>query len=295
MIKRQFYKGLIQLDHGIDDLGEKDTGDLIDNSFKTGLCPICNNFVSKYHHTPPFVEDKYRPPEPWIIMYPILYLCNSCNWWHSTKEGQMNGVGRNIYSPNIHYPVLEEIDISSNSIVIDDLKLNLLKNWEDRKLISAGAAESLVQSILKEHLSCDVHTSTANVHDPDGGIDLHVCSKNGDIISAVQVKRRISKKTESVSEIRNFVGALEIEGIKKGIFVTTADRFTKTANKIPEKLKSINSRLELELIDGQRLFELLKCHIRPESLIMPPDVDDKSIWIGKCGKEFTTQSLIYGE
>ena len=252
MIKRKFYKGLIELDHGIDDLGKKDTGDLIENSFKTGLCPICNSPLNKYHHTPPFAEDEYRPPEPWIIMNPILYLCNLCNWWHSTKEGRINGVGRNTYSPNIHYPVLEEIDISSNSIVINDLKLNLLKNWEDRKLISAGAAESLVQSILKEHLSCDVRTSTANVNDPDGGIDLHVCSKNGNIISAVQVKRRISKNTESVSEVRNFVGALEIEGINKGIFVTTADRFTKPANKIPEKLKSINSRLELELIDGQR-------------------------------------------
>ncbi len=169
----------------------------------------------------------------------------------------------------------------------------MLKSWEDRKLISAGAAESLVQSILKEHLSCDVLTSTANVNDPDGGIDLHVCSKNGNIISAVQVKRRISQNTESVSEVRNFVGAMEIEDIKKGIFVTTADKFTKPANKIPEKLKSINSRLELQLIDGQSLFELLKCNIRPETLIMPPDVE--SIWIGECGNRFTTQSLIYAE
>ena len=295
MIKRKFYKSLIELDHGVDDFGRKETGSLIESSFKTGFCPICQSKLSKYHHTPLVAEENYRPPKPWIIMYPILYVCHSCQWWHSTKEGRINGDGTKAYSPNIYYPVLEEIDISSNAILINDLKVSLLKNWEDRKIISAGKAESLVQSILRDHLSCDVHTSTANVNNADGGIDLHVCSKNGDIISAVQVKRRISRNSEPVSEIRNFVGAMEIEGIKKGIFVTTAERFTDPAKKIPEKLKNVNSRLELELIDGQRLFELLKCSIRPEELIIPPDVDEKSIWVDQSGQKFSTLSLIYAE
>jgi restriction system protein len=228
-------------------------------------------------------------------MYPILYLCNSCNWWHSNKEGRTNGNGIKSYSPDMYYPILGEVDISSDSILLEELTINLLKNWEDRKLISAGKAESLVQSILKEHLSCDVHSSTANVNKSDGGIDLHVCSKSGQIIRAVQVKRRISKDTEPVSEIRNFVGAMEIEGIKKGIFVTTAERFTKPAQKIPEKLKRVNSRLELELIDGQRLFELLKCNIKPELLIIPPDIDMKSIWVSQSGEKFNTLSLLYSE
>ncbi|MGY3993054.1 restriction endonuclease [Aeromonas veronii] len=295
MIKRQYYKKLIELDHGVDDYGKKDTGCLIERSFKTGLCPVCNSLLKNYHSKPQFADEDYRPPEPWLIMHSILCICSLCYWWHSTKVGKINGVGLNTYSPKMHYPVLEEIDISSNAIAIDELKLILLKNWEDRKNICAGAAESLVQSILKEHLSCDVHTSTANANAPDGGIDLHVCSKNGNIISAVQVKRRISRHSESVSEVRNFVGAMEIEGINKGIFVTTADRFTKSANDIPEKLKAANSRLELQLIDGQRLFELLKCQVRPDTLIMPPDIDEKSIWIGECGNRFTTQALIYAE
>lgn len=88
---------------------------------------------------------------------------------------------------------------------------------------------------------------------------------------------------------------MAIEGIKKGVFVTTADRFTKPVSMVPERLKSINSRLELELIDGQRLFELLKCSIRPEKLIIPPDIDEGSVWVWECGKIFTTQSLIYAE
>ena len=93
MIKRQFYRSLIELGHGLDDLGRKDTWNLIEKSFKTKLCPICKSSVSKYHHTPPFAEDEYRPPWDWVIMSPILYLCDFCNWWNSTKEGQLNGIG----------------------------------------------------------------------------------------------------------------------------------------------------------------------------------------------------------
>lgn len=231
----------------------------------------------------------------WLIFATILHICNTCSWWHSTQEGLQNGDGQKTFSPFVYYPVIDELDISTDSIALEDLKSNLLMRWDDRKLISSGKAESLVPSILKEHLSCDVFTATANTNAADGGIDLHVCSKNGSVISAVQVKRRIKKDSEPVSEVRDFVGAMVIEGFQKGYFVTTAQRFTSVAQRIPNQLKQINSRLELELIDGQKLFELLKTHAKPETLIVPPSVENSSIWVGPKGNRLTTLQLIYGE
>nr|WP_320194268.1 restriction endonuclease [uncultured Desulfobacter sp.] len=175
--------------------------------------------------------------------------------------------------------------------MIKDLRRHLFINWDDRKFISSGKAESLVKSLLKEHLSCDVFSATANVNSPDGGIDLLVAHENGNIKCAVQVKRRIKKNIEPVSEVRNFVGALVIEDFKKGIFVTTAEKYSSPAKKIPNKL---GNRLELELIDGNELFEILKCFTKPEELIIPPDVNSDSIWTDGLGQELNTIQVIYG-
>lgn len=294
MTNRIFYRELVELDHGIDSSGEIQKGSLIENSFKNGLCPICHEKIERYRYIDPD-DDGYRPSGNWLIFETLLHICNKCSWWHSTQEGLQNGNGQKLFSPYVYYPVIDKLDISTDSIALEDLKSNLLVRWDDRKLISAGKAESLVQSILKEHLSCDVYTATANANSPDGGIDLHVCSKNGSIISAVQVKRRIKRDSEPVSEVRDFVGAMVIKGFQKGYFVTTAERFTSVAQQIPNQLKEINSRLELELIDGQKLFELLKNDVKPEKLIVPPSVKSNSVWVGPKGNTLTTYQLIYGE
>ncbi|NOJ14002.1 restriction endonuclease [Vibrio splendidus] len=294
MSNRIFYRELVELDHGIDSSGKIEKGLLIESSFKNALCPICFSKIERYRYTDAD-DDGDRPSENWLIFDTLLHLCNTCSWWYSTQEGLLNGNGQKVFSPSIYYPVIEKIDISTDTIPLEDLKSNLMRRWDDRKLISAGKAESLVQSILKEYLSCDVFTATANANSPDGGIDLHVCSKDGSIISAVQVKRRIKRNSEPVAEVRDFVGAMVISGFQKGYFVTTADRFSSVAQKVPNQLKEINSRLELELIDGQKLFDLLKNNTKPGKVVIPPSVNLDSTWVASEGNILTTSQLIYGE
>lgn len=295
---RVFYRDLIEHDHVDTDCGEDKIGLMMRSSFSSRVCPICTNGTVQYRHTP---EDQLPPPEPYTyysIMEPIISVCKICGWWQSKAECITKGHKSVINAKNTisewaysYHPIIEKIDISSNKIIIDDLRKHLLNNWQDRKLISAGKAESLVQSLLKEHLKCDVFSSTTNVNAPDGGIDLYVCHDNGEIKAAVQVKRRITKEVEPVTEVRNFVGALAIENIKKGIFVTTAKRYSSVANKIPEKL---NNRLELDLISGNELFEILNCHTQPSELIIPPYVKENMVWRDKRGNEFNTMQIIYG-
>lgn len=296
--KRIFYRDLIEHDHVYTDNGEDQIGLMMRSSFTTKVCPFCSETFNEYRHIP---EDK-SPPDSKIlhvIMEPIIVICKKCGWWQTKEEGKLIGANieskiknQIVNSAYSYHAVIESIDISSNNIMVEDLRRHLLNNWQDRKLISAGKAESLVKSLLKEHLNCDIFSATANVNEPDGGIDLYVGHENGRVKSAVQVKRRITKETESVSEVRNFVGALVIENLKKGIFVTTAEKYSSVAKKIPDKL---NNRLELELIDGNELFEILKCYTKPEELIIPPKVNSKSIWVDKDGNELNTIQVIYGD
>ena len=295
-MNRVFYRDLIEHDHVYTDSGDDEIGLMMRSSFKSGLCPVCIRETFIYRHIP---EDQTPLPEPYqhySIIQPVMLVCGNCGWWQSkaicvTKshpsipkfEGQDSEWA---YS---YHPVIEQVDITSNKVAIADIRQHLLRNWEDRKLISAGKAESLVESLLKEHLNCDVFSSTANVNKADGGIDLFVAHENGQIKAAVQVKRRITKNVEPVTEVRNFVGALAIENIQKGIFVTTAERYSSVAKDIPEKL---NSRLELDLISGKELFEILQCFTKPDDLIIPPYVKLDMVWKDIRGNSYNLEEIL---
>lgn len=291
--KRIFYRDLIDHDHVDTDSGDDKIGLMMRLAFSSKSCPICAEICCEYRH---LSERKLRPSKGktiYAFCEPIILICKKCGWWQTNKE--CNFLDNNLkirtstYAHSYH-AVIESIDISSDNVIIEDLRRHLLINWNDRKFISPGKAEALVKSLLKEHLSCDVFSATANVNTPDGGIDLLVAHKNGKIQSAVQVKRRIKKNTEPVSEVRNFVGALVIENFKKGIFVTTAERYSAPVKKIPNKLAN---RLELELMDGNELFEILKCFTKPEELVIPPDVKSDSVWVDEFGNELSTIQVIY--
>lgn len=295
-MNRVFYRDLIEHDHVYTDSGDDEIGLMMRSSFKSGLCPICVCETSIYQHIP---EDQAPPPEPYqhyAIMHPVMLVCGKCGWWqskaicvtrsHPSLPKYKGGNSEWAYS---YHPVIERVDITSNKVAIADIRQHLLRNWEDRKLISAGKAESLVESLLKEHLKCDVFSSTANVNKPDGGMDLFVAHENGEVKAAVQVKRRITKDVEPVTEVRNFVGALAIENIQKGIFVTTAERYSSVARDVPEKL---NNRLELELISGNELFDILKCFTKPDDLIIPPYVKADMVWQDNGGNLLKLEEIL---
>jgi restriction endonuclease Mrr len=160
-----------------------------------------------------------------------LHLCNSCGWWQLNLEGEfeVNGKKQVALWWELHHAILVHIDISSNDVAVEDLKAHLARCWDERKYITAQKSEDLIAGILKDHYKCDIHRVTANANSADDEIDLFLVEDNGKIHSAVQVKRRINRNVEAVKEVRDFVGALLLEGLEKGIFVTTAKRYSTPA------------------------------------------------------------------
>lgn len=118
--------------------------------------------------------------------------------------------------------------------------------------------EELVRSVFRDFLNCEVHYFTNNTYSADGGVDLVALEGNSGIEIAIQVKRRVGNTVESVSEIREFVGAMAIEGFQKGIFVTTG-RFSKVAKSLPNRINNLfGPKTSLELIDSERFNDLIK-------------------------------------
>jgi restriction system protein len=242
--RRLIYRGFAKHDHVDVEMGDDPVGLLISRSFRTRRCPNCSlNFTSYRTERPKLTARDLIEPMPVFTQTQILFLCRHCGWWQVKSEGMIFDKGK-VASKGVrgayeYHALLEEIDISSNDVMLEDLKTHLTQKWNDWRFINASKAEQLVADILKDYLGGDVYQATANTNMRDGGIDLFVCASDGQIRAAVQVKRRQSRTVESVQDVRNFVGALVVEGYDKGIFVTTAGRFSPQA-----KAASESSHLE---------------------------------------------------
>jgi HJR/Mrr/RecB family endonuclease len=119
--------------------------------------------------------------------------------------------------------------------------------------IPARKLEEVAQAVLCEFYRCEVrHVGRTG----DGGIDLLVINSDNPI--AVQVKRRMkSGKAEGVQLIREFLGAIQLEGLKEAIIVSTADRFTTGAVGAAERAVQGKLVRNYRLIDFPSLIDLL--------------------------------------
>lgn len=297
------FRKLLEYEHEI--IIDEQTSSRTEISFDDGHCLICRGSMIAYIEPETYNQEDIKeldeilsrnPGAKFSLRNRHLFTCSRCGWWRSNERMIFYPPSSiNPRSPYDYCPAIEEVDISNSQVAIDDLIFHLTRKWEDRSLISASAAESLVAGLLREHFKCDVISSTTKTNTPDGGVDLYVCHSNGEIRAAVQVKRRVNRQVEGVAEVRNFVGALAIESISKGIFVTTATRYTREARLVAEKLRSSTcSRLELELMDGDDLFELLKGLPREDKLIFPKDIKADDIWLDEARNEYSTRELLYG-
>ena len=296
--KRLFYRGFAEHDHIDVEDGSDQIGVTVAQAFESRACPNCNSAFSQYIHE--YTNPTLQKEVATYVPVTHFFFCHVCGWWQVRQEG-FNfppGAARgdspsslSMYAYQYH-SILENVDISSQDVVCADLRRHLLRHWDDRRLISAGKAEELVASLLKEHLGCDVYHSTSHVNTPDGGIDLFVCAENGRVKTAVQVKRRITPDVEPVEPIRSFVGALVIEGYDSGIYVTTAAEFSPGAKKVLTSRHIRNRRLKLELIDGQRLLELLRANTPPHEVQLPKIVRADREWVDSDGQRTSINDLL---
>lgn len=260
-------------------------------------CPCCAIALRTFEHALPT-----QPLKPGFVQAKWLKLeiCPHCGWWHFQRdmEGKDVRSGRSYRATywELTHAVQTEIDLKSATLPIDLLQRHLARRWEDRKYISAQQAEDLVAALLEDHHGGRVTRLTANANAADGGIDLYLSvSSAGSIQRAVQVKRRIANDVESVKDVRNFVGSMVLNRADEGIFVTTASRFSKAALALTQKASHAKFRLRLELVDGERLLEMLNATNADKPVQLPPQVERDQEWRSERGHTILTHELFAGD
>lgn len=294
MRKRLLHSGSENYDHTDLDAGAVFFAD----AFWKHECPCCAIELHTFEHELPTT-----PLKPGHIQFRWLKLeiCKQCGWWHFQQDAESSDFStpskplRSTWWELTH-AVQVEIDLGSHTLPVEQLQLHLMRHWEDRKLISAQQAEDLVASLLQDHHGGQVLRMTANANSADGGVDLYLSARDdGTIQRAVQVKRRISTDVESVKEVRNFVGAMVLEGASEGIFVTTASRFSRHAQAVPRLAQKAKFRLGLDLIDGEQLLEMLAATNAPRLAELPPRVEPNQEWRDISGRAILACDLFAGD
>jgi len=225
-------------------------------------CLFCNNTIGHFHTERP-IEGEHgfgRPIlsdfEPHETIY--LVVCDQCGWhrcqkhWFFTSPIFPICVATSV--------VLQKKKVSDPEVPLDELRNYLSRNWSARRELSPGKAEDIVANIFKDHFDGEIHYTTNGVYSPDGGIDFVIAQSSLGIEYAFQVKRRLTDKPECIQNVRAFVGAVAASSYSRGYYVTTTPRFTSSAvREMEERRENLNNhKLNIELIDGSKLFDILK-------------------------------------
>ena len=201
--------------------------------------------------------DHYKSPtteEPCFLYFIHEYwVCPQCGWWILNEgKGETQPLEKGIRQ--IRFGLLKSFKEQDINLPLSVLENELNKRKEILYHIHPSKFEQLVSSILSDFFNCDVEICGKT---GDGGIDLIVVNKDKPI--AVQVKRRTKPESvELVSEIREFLAAAMLSDFRSAIFVSTASRFSREAQKTAQKAQQKGLIQKFELFDMNKFLEIYK-------------------------------------
>lgn len=214
-------------------------------------CPYCGNELKQEYYVSRY--DRGLSGRQELIQWETIHYCENDGWWqHKINEESM--ANPKAWYSVIHEGILTEYHEDSSSIPIEVLNDYIYKNPEKITHIHDKKMEELVGSVFSSFYNCEAKIVGKS---SDGGIDVILV--DSDNPTMVQVKRRKStNKTESVSYIRELIGATLLQKSQSCIFVTTANKFSKEAEKTASLAIDLGLVKRFELINYNRFINMLK-------------------------------------
>lgn len=176
-------------------------------------------------------------------------MCDQCGWWVVTES-----ISREYMEDSeIHYGkvvgTLKELDVRDLNEPIEELQRYLFANYEKRLMLHPRRYEEVVASVFRG-VGYRVRLTS---YSADGGIDIHVLNGIGNSVSGIQVKRYRGKI--EASQIREFGGALVLNGLTRGVHVTTS-AYTRGAVTTADGLRERG--LAIELVDSRKFYDKMR-------------------------------------
>lgn len=220
---------------------------------KRGYCPFCSKDASLVfdhycHHTRNLCD---------FHGFVRVWECTDCGWWEIldkfSEEKDFITEVDSLHWDNLKYAIVRRYDISKHETPVKTLIAELRRNKQLLYEMEPRRLEHVTQYVFSSFYNCEVkHVGKSH----DGGIDLIVIQSDEPIL--VQVKRRESPRaTESVSTVREFIGAMYLKNARHGVIVSTAQRFSREAQNSARKIVADRKFLLFDLIDYGRFCAML--------------------------------------
>jgi hypothetical protein len=211
-------------------------------------CPYCQTMLDTVHESNREINS--------VFGRIVVRLCPKCGWWESSDECSLeeNQETRWYRSREVRRrALLREYSVGGSEVPLQYLHKHISRHPNALSYVSPRRLEELVGKAFSEVMNCEaIHIGGPN----DGGIDLILI--DGERRYVVQVKRRSTDAAECVRGVREFVGAMVLQGYLNGLFVTTAPRFSPPAERTARLAKKRNLVESISLIDSSRLFDICK-------------------------------------
>lgn len=213
-------------------------------------CPYCCSPLSVLPESHYFGMNGSIFPE-----MPCLKVCNVCGYWLVFMHHNSSNAGEEV---SVDYSatqgILRNLDLADIDLPLLELESYLLAKRPDVGPIHPRKYEQLVGSIF----SSLGYTVRVTNYSGDRGIDLFVFDGPDDVVVGVQVKRYHGKI--EAEQIRAFGGALVVNGLTKGIFIT-ASSFRPGAVKMAKDFSC--KGIAVELWDSNIFYDRMKIAQRP--------------------------------
>ena len=186
-----------------------------------------------------------------------LLGCPACGWWtvlslrgaapFQTHDGgfaelrQVSGV-------------LKNLDLNDLTLPLQEVRAYLIARYADRFRIHPRKYEEIVGGVFSD-FGFRVRVTS---YSGDEGIDVFVLDGQDNATVGVQVKRYRSKI--SAEQIRSFVGALALQGLTTGIYITTGE-YEKGAQRTAASAQP-RVGIGITLLDAKRFYEALRVSTR---------------------------------
>lgn len=203
-----------------------------------GACPYCNE---------PLTDELNRQFGGLTGGGLSFVTCSLCGFWrHAIWDGVMGTTWT--------IPYARGFQPQEQAVALGELARELRDSPQRIYDLHPAKFETLVGGILKDFFDCEVmHVGRTG----DGGIDLLVLDADAPLV--VQVKRRTrADATEGLEVVKHLFASLFVTGSRRGMVVTSAQRFTRGAKAWVRLPALRDSGYELELVDINRLMDITR-------------------------------------
>ena len=214
-------------------------------------CPYCKRRVSG--PTPLHDPDESLRRKSGELSWSHFYIlrCPVCGWWaKGVTDPEWSALER------LEEATLLEFDLNDSRVLLSELRSHLARHHRDIGQLSPRRFEEVVGDVYRA-LGWQVEVT---LQTRDGGVDLVCVRHPSGQVCVVECKRYAHHRKVGIDVVDRLLGASFRIGASSAHLVTTSS-FTRPSR--TAQAEAVRRGLELELVDGHKLLELLRTFSDP--------------------------------